>query len=182
MRALPHLLPHHDAFVVACYSAHPLVDLLRRHPAAGGQGKAVVGIFEASVLYAAGLCGADEQFAIVTTGKAWEEQLTAGVAALLGGGSKLRGVGSTGLSAAQLHEVDGGEVRRRLKEATAGQVRGGGVKAVCLGCAGMAGMGEWVREALIEELGFEEGRRVNIVDGVMCGASWLEGCLRMKLW
>lgn len=47
------------------------------------------------------------------------------------------------------------------------------VKAICLGCAGMVGLEEAVREACIEELGAEEGKRVAIVDGVKAGVGTL---------
>ncbi|EXJ96352.1 hypothetical protein A1O1_01478 [Capronia coronata CBS 617.96] len=59
--ALVPLVPHHDAFLVACYSAHPLVGMLKAEcsrlsaaaaAGAGGRGarKYVTGIFEASCL------------------------------------------------------------------------------------------------------------------------------------
>ena len=53
-----------------------------------------------------------------------------------------------------------------------------GLARVCLGCAGMAGLDRVVREACIEELGEDEGRRVKVVDGVVSGALFLEAALR----
>jgi len=47
-----------------------------------------------------------------------------------------------------------------------------------LGCAGMAGMDEMVREALDEELGKEDSENVYIVDGVKAGVVYLEGLLK----
>lgn len=66
------LVPHHDAFLVACYSAHPLVGLLKgecaRLTAAATKGaegsgarKYVTGIFEASCLASLGLVGNGER-------------------------------------------------------------------------------------------------------------------------
>ncbi|OMP83122.1 hypothetical protein BK809_0004503 [Diplodia seriata] len=81
--------------------------------------------------------------------------------------------------ATELHEVEAEEVRRRMVQATRRLVGRGNVGAVCLGCAGMAGMDEMVREACVEELGEEEGRRVVVVDGVQAGVAWLEGMMRI---
>ncbi|KIX93822.1 uncharacterized protein Z520_10447 [Fonsecaea multimorphosa CBS 102226] len=72
---LPHLLPllpHHDCFLVACYSQHPLVGMLKKEcasltaAATGGEGgsgvrKYVTGIFEASVLASLALMGGGGQ-------------------------------------------------------------------------------------------------------------------------
>ncbi|KAF2489882.1 hydantoin racemase-like protein [Lophium mytilinum] len=178
--ALPHLLPllpQHSGFLVACYSKHPLVPLLKsKSPATP-----VTGIFEASVATALQLIAPDERFGIVSTGKVWEGILSEAVADLLGAGGSARfaGVETTGLTATGLHDAPAEEVRRRMKDAVKRLLRkdGARVGAVCLGCAGMAGMGEMVREACVEELG-EEGRRVRVVDGVQAGVAWLEGAVR----
>jgi Asp/Glu/hydantoin racemase len=80
--------------------------------------------------------------------------------------------------ATELHDAPAEEVRQRMKDAVKRLVRKGNVGAVCLGCAGMAGMDEMVREACVEELGEGEGRRVRVVDGVVAGIAWLEGAVR----
>lgn len=64
-----------------------------------------------------------------------------------------------------------------MKAATK-ELLGSGAKAICLGCAGMAGLDSTVREACVEALGEELGARVKIVDGVVAGAIFLEGALR----
>ncbi|KIW98797.1 uncharacterized protein Z519_00460 [Cladophialophora bantiana CBS 173.52] len=111
---LPHLvplLPHHDCFLVACYSQHPLVRELKRECAAltaaatphgSGARKYVTGIFEASVLASLALLGEAEgdlettttttesfragsgAFGIVSTGKVWEHALQTAVEEFLG--------------------------------------------------------------------------------------------------
>ncbi|OAP62137.1 hypothetical protein AYL99_04340 [Fonsecaea erecta] len=110
---LPHLLPllpHHDAFLVACYSQHPLVAQLKAECAAltaaatqgargSGARKYVTGIFEASVVASLTLLGEPEKkqktdddddkdvrpaFGIVSTGKVWEEALQTAVAEFIG--------------------------------------------------------------------------------------------------
>jgi Asp/Glu/hydantoin racemase len=146
-------------------------------------GKPVTGIFEASVATSLQLIHPDEKFGIVSTGKVWEEILSSAVEALLGTNNKevskrFAGVETTGLNATELHDAPQDEVREKMKDATKRLVRKGNVGAVCLGCAGMAGMDEIVREACVEELGEEEGRMVRIVDGVKAGVAWLEGVVR----
>jgi Asp/Glu/hydantoin racemase len=93
---------------------------------------------------------------------------------------RFAGVETTGLNATELHDAPQEEVERRVKEATKRLLRKGDVGAVCLGCAGMSGMDDWVRAAAIDELGEDEGRRVRIVDGVKAGVAWLEGTVRMN--
>lgn len=60
-----------------------------------------------------------------------------------------------------------------------GSIRRRGEWERYVSAAGMAGMERWVREACIEELGYEDGKRVKIVDGVLAGVVWLEETLRM---
>lgn len=182
---LPQLLPildRHDGFLVACYSYHPLVRMLKSHNDVQDKGKPVTGIFEASVAASLQLIAPDEAFGIVSTGKVWEQILSDAVVEFLGTGSetskRFAGVETTGLNATELHDTAAEEVRRRMKDATKRLVRKGKVGAICLGCAGMVGMNEMVREACVEELGTVDGERVRVVDGVQAGVAWLEGALR----
>lgn len=144
--------------------------------------KPVTGIFEASVSTSLQIIHPEEKFGIVSTGKVWESILTDATIAFLGTESqaskRFAGVETTGLNATDLHDAPAEEVRRRMKDAVKRLLRKGKVGAICLGCAGMAGMDEMVREACIEELGEEEGKRVRIVDGVTAGVAWLEGTVR----
>ncbi|KIV94508.1 hypothetical protein PV10_02269 [Exophiala mesophila] len=187
---LPHILPllnDHDAILVACYSQHPLVSELQAACAAieNGRRRYVTGIFEASVLSSLALLqGTDSSFGIVSTGKIWEEALSEGVVTFLGGGSsssnRFAGVETTGLNATDLHDLPAEQVNEKMKEATKRLLRRGKsplgpVNAICLGCAGMAGLDEVVRQACVEELGLELGARVHIVDGVKAGVGILMG-------
>jgi len=175
-------LSKHDGFLIACYSKHPLVNTLREQDDVLNSGKPVVGIFEASVTTSLQLIQPHEKFGIVSTGRVWERSLTDAVGALLGndGSSRFAGVETTGLNATELHEVSPEEVKARMKDATKRLLRKGDIGAVCLGCAGMSGMDEWVKEAAVEELGEERGQRVRIVDGVKAGVAFLEGSVRAK--
>ncbi|KAF1815755.1 hypothetical protein P152DRAFT_505559 [Eremomyces bilateralis CBS 781.70] len=180
--SLLHLLPHHDGFLIACYSAHPLVALLQAHETVRAGKKMVTGIFEASVATSLQCLAPGERFGIVSTGQAWEAMLSEAVRDFLGAETSARfaGVETTGLTAVELHDVGAEVVGERMREAVGRLVRRGEIGAVCLGCAGMAGMNEMVRGALVGELGGEKGGRVKIVDGVQAGVAWLEGAIRME--
>ncbi|KAH8722436.1 Asp/Glu/hydantoin racemase [Phaeosphaeriaceae sp. PMI808] len=175
-------LEHHDGFLVACYSQHPLVPLLKEEVLIKEARKPVTGIFEASVSTSLQVIHPDEKFGIISTGKVWEDILTEATVAYLGTGSnaskRFAGVETTGLTATDLHDAPAEEVRKRMKDAVKRLLKKRKVGAICLGCAGMSGMDQMVREACIEELGEIEGTRVRIVDGVMAGVAWLEGAIR----
>ncbi|KAF2733611.1 hypothetical protein EJ04DRAFT_438804 [Polyplosphaeria fusca] len=182
--ALQSILGEHDGFLVACYSKHPLVPLLKHESAVREGRKPVTGIFEASVSTSLQIIHPDERFGIVSTGKVWETILSEAVVDFLGTGSeaskRFAGVETTGLNATDLHHAPPEEVRQRMKGAVKRLLKKGKVGAICLGCAGMAGMDEMVREACTEELGDVEGSRVRVVDGVQAGVAWLEGAVRAE--
>ncbi|TGZ80970.1 hypothetical protein EX30DRAFT_371689 [Ascodesmis nigricans] len=168
---LPHLLPllpHHSAIILACYSAHPLIPLLRAATTIP-----VIGIFEASLYHSLALLQPEGKLAIITTGKPWEALLSRGVEEVLGGKGRLAGVWSTGLDADELERVGREEVERRVE----GRVRemwSEEVGVVCLGCAGMVGLREVV-ERVVEEVA--PGRGVRVVDGVEAAVGMVGGML-----
>lgn len=152
-------------------------DVIKEH------GKPVTGIFEASVATSLQLIGRDELFGIVSTGKVWERSLSDAVVTLLGTGdvgssNRFAGVETTGLNATELHDAPADEVRQKMKAAVKRLIGRARVGAICLGCAGMAGMDQMVREACVEALGEQQGRRLRVVDGVQAGVGWLEGTIR----
>lgn len=118
----------------------------------------------------------------MSTGSQWEGILGEAVAELLGSGasSKYAGTETTGLNADELHSTPEAEVQKRMKAAV-GRLLDKDAKAICLGCAGMAGLDSVVRDACVERLGEDEGRRIRIVDGVVSGVLYLEGALRAGL-
>lgn len=192
-------VPDYDAFLVACYSAHPLVGMIQKkikeyeqkYPST--RHKYVTGILEASITTSLSLTSAfnitavmyareqvEDTFGIVTTGSAWKEELTNAITEMLVGKNQqppacFAGVETTGLSAIELHRTDPEEVKERIREATTRLLRNSPtfVGAVCLGCAGMAGMEEAVRDGCVYAYGEEDGRRVRIVDGLVAAAGQL---------
>ncbi|KAF2190233.1 hypothetical protein K469DRAFT_699839 [Zopfia rhizophila CBS 207.26] len=180
--ALESLLVRYNGFLIACYSKHPLVPILKGDLTIKEGRKPVTGIFEASVSTSLQIIHPDEQFGIVSTGKVWEKILSEAVVDFLGTRSeaskRFAGVETTGLTATDLHDAPPEEVRKRMKDAVKRLLKKGKIGAICLGCAGMSGMDEIVREACVEELGDHEGSRIRIVDGVQAGVAWLEGAIR----
>ncbi|KAK3671187.1 Protein dcg1 [Recurvomyces mirabilis] len=183
------LLETHDAVLIACYSGHPLVPALRTYlsslPATTSAVKCryITGILETSIAACLPLLSQDQKFGIVSTGAQWEGLLNSAVRGFLGveASTRFAGTVTTGLNANELHEVSKEDLDRSMKGAV-GELLGRGVGAICLGCAGMAGLEEVVREACVERLGGEKGRRIMIVDGVASGVVLLEGVLRSKLY
>lgn len=179
----------YDAFLIACFSPHPLVPILRTR-------RIVTGIFDAAVMAAVSLLHHGEKFGILTTGEGWREVLTDAVTsdnpgepAALGdvrGRALLAGVECVELDANELEGEEGGgkgEVERRVKEC-ARRFRDRDVRVVVLGCAGMVGMEEWIRSIWAEDYersggnGAEEGGGVRVVDGVKAGVGILQGLVR----
>ena len=218
------LLPHHDAFLVACYSQHPLVPLLRHEcnmlfaaspTGGGGSGgrKYVTGILEASVTLCLNLVSAHNRelkevlahdlrptvsssflhpeidwqgFGIVSTAAVWQSALADAVHDLFGvqASDSFVGCETTGLNGDELHALPLSQVRQKMMQATKRLLQRGqqetaaDVMAICLGCAGMAGLEEAVRAACLETLGEKRGRLVHIVDGVKAAVGVLVGLAR----
>jgi Asp/Glu/hydantoin racemase len=191
---LPEILQYikekkYDGYLVACYSLHPLVEMIRDIVP---RGVYVTGIFEASIMTALTLTPTPRdqavtkhktRFGIVTTGTAWEAALSEGVLRVLGldtlaQAKRFKGVESTGLNADELHTAPKELVTKKMNEATKRLVRGRDVKVISLGCAGMSGLDEIVTEALIEELGEKESREIFVLDPVKAGLGILENLLR----
>ncbi|KAK7744659.1 Protein dcg1 [Cytospora paraplurivora] len=181
------ILDDYDGALVACYSVHWLVDSITT---LAGQRFLVTGIFEASILTALPLLqrqyGGTTGWGIVTTGKFWEDHLTAGVKRYLGQSSGdqnslFLGVHSTGLDAADFHgDISPDIIRGRLKEATRRLLHEGPVQCVVLGCAGMSGLDEIVRSTIREEYPRQQAESVYIIDGVKAGIGILEQMVKNK--
>ena len=168
---LPLLVPETpgapDAYLIACFSDHPLVGMLREHTS-----KPVIGIFEASVMQAITL---GQPFGIVTTGKYWEGALTDGVKRIFGSGDlggAFVGVESTGMTALELHDKQPEVVAAGISAATERMVARG-ARTIIMGCAGMSGMEKAVQEGC-------RGEHVRIVDAVRSGVTMLEGVVKAQ--
>lgn len=163
-----------SAFLVACYSAHPMTEALRAHVSGP-----VLNIFQASVLHAKML---GQPFGIVTTGSYWEPALSKATKEFLLGPNSVEsqeiggfvGVRSTGLNAVQLHSTPQEEVHKRISRSTAELVERG-ARVILMGCAGMSGMEEAVRVGA-----GALGVSVSVIDGVRAGVVLLDGIVRAQ--
>lgn len=180
-------ITQYQAFLVACYSVHPLVGFIRGELEKVGLRAHVMGIFEASILTALSLLPQTSgvgRFGIVSTGQYWEKALSDGVKNFLGTNSgqentRFAAVSTTGLNADQLHSMPKVEVQDRVKAAVKSLMdKNGDVSVIILGCAGMAGLDDVVREALVEKYGEKVGKGVFILDGVKCGIGMLENLIK----
>ncbi|MCJ1294163.1 hypothetical protein MMC34_005720 [Xylographa carneopallida] len=155
--------PKYDAFLVACFSAHPLIAALREEVPGP-----VVGIMEAA-LYAARMVGG--RVGVVATAA---RSVVMHEDAIRGYGLAGHSVGAegTGMGVLELETLEQEEVARRMCDA-AEQLVGRGADCVCLGCAGMVGLREKVAGRV--------GDGVQVVDGVGVGVQFLVGLVREGL-
>ncbi|KAI8630047.1 hydantoin racemase [Xylariaceae sp. FL1651] len=172
----------YNGIVVACFSVHPLVPKLQ---SLSKSHFAVTGIFEASVLAAISLLEPEQKWGIVTTGKFWEDHLSNGVKVFLGtntqdDNAKFAGVESTGLNASDFHHgVDPAIIRDKLKKATKRLLSNGQVHVIVMGCAGMAGLEDIIREAANDERGEEFAYSIlHVVDGVRAGIMQMDHMIK----
>lgn len=128
----------YDGYLVACFSNHPSIAMLRELT-----GKPVVGIAEGACHMASVL---GNEFAIVTTSPKWVPMLTEAVE-LFGLKQKCSGVFTSGLSVEDLHKLS--EEKVEMEIIKAGQkALNAGAEVLCLGCAGMSGMQQKLEEQL----------------------------------
>ncbi|KAI0871523.1 hydantoin racemase [Hypoxylon argillaceum] len=176
--------PHKiDGIVVACFSLHSLVgELPREWP-----NTAITGILEASVAAAIPLLGAGQKWGIVTTGAYWEEHLAIAVRSVLGAGPrdanvKFAGVRSTGLNASDFHHgIDPAVIREKLKAATKSLLDVGNVAVIVMGCAGMVGLEDIIRETACEKRGEEFAySTLHVIDGVRAGIMQVDQMIKNR--
>lgn len=135
--------------------------------------KVCIGIFEAGLSQA--LMQA-RKFGVLSTGFGAKPLLAKGVSAFLGSSGSDRWAGgiTSSIKIEDLRlEGEQESVQRRMKIA-AGKVAGLGADCIILGCAGMTGMEEWVREGA-REAGCGE---VRVIDPAVAGLAFLGGLLQ----
>ncbi|KAI5124352.1 hypothetical protein M0805_008959 [Coniferiporia weirii] len=166
-------IDEYDGFLVCCFSDHPLIHMLREHLASMQSKKPAIGIFEAGITHAL-LLG--RRFGVVTTGVGMKYTLVSGVCAFMGASSeRFAGVVTSGLGVVELREGDRARVETLMKS-TSAKVAEKGADVLLLGCAGMAGMEELVKQG-VREAGLGE---VQVVDGAKAGIEILAGLVRIS--
>ena len=136
--------------------------------------KPCVGMFESAVVEAMLL---SRRFGVVCTGSGPKPLLVKGVTSFLGGSASDRWAGclTSGLAVLELREGDMARVERLVKD-TSGKVAKMGAEAIIMGCAGFAGMDEWVQQG-VEEAGCPP---VRVIDGAKAGLRTLAGMLSVQ--
>ncbi|KAL4938967.1 hypothetical protein BDV06DRAFT_231379 [Aspergillus oleicola] len=161
VRAVLPIADQYDAFLVACYSDHPLTKALREELT-----QPVVGIMEASLFAARSLGG---RFGIVVTSSRSAVLHTDSIRNYGLEGFSV-GVASCGLGVLGLERKGEEVVLNAMCDAARELVRRG-ADVITLGCAGMSRLKEAVEGAV--------GEDVQVVDGVLAGVQHLSGILRM---
>ncbi|KIR68529.1 hypothetical protein I312_100382 [Cryptococcus bacillisporus CA1280] len=160
----------YSGIVVACFSAHPLVPVLKELLAGYDQPPPVLGILESSILAALQL---GPTFGIATTGPQWEPLFDEAVRAMGISPTRYTGTKGTGFNAVSLH---GDKAAEALLEASCFLVQKG-AKVIILGCAGMAPM----RASLQVQLADRVGQSVPVIDGVSSAVDMAIGYARMGI-
>ena len=161
MRALMDLAGMYDAYLVACYSDHPLIRMLREEFE-----QPVIGIMEASLFVARTLGG---RIGLVATGPRSKLMGEDAIAAY-GMQPFCAGVEHCGLGVLDLEHKPEDEVMA-IMCATAKRLVDHGADVLTLGCAGMTRLTSVVKEAV--------GPGVRVIDGVLAGVHHLIGIVRV---
>ncbi|CAK7243551.1 MAG: hypothetical protein STHCBS139747_005077 [Sporothrix thermara] len=164
-RAVLPVAATHDAVLVACYSDHALIRMLREEL----HGQPVVGIMEASLAMARTL-GA--RFGLVATSDRSCATHRDTIHSM-GLSNLCAGVASCKLGVLDLH-ADSAEAQKRVNEsvfAAAQSLVASGAEVLTLGCAGMTPLKLAVEAAV--------GPDVTVIDGVLAGVQHLSGIVRI---
>ncbi|PVI00213.1 carbon-nitrogen hydrolase [Periconia macrospinosa] len=160
-RAIVPIAHEYDAFLVACYSEHALVKMLREELT-----QPVIGIMEAS-LFAARTLGS--RFGIVATSRRSRYTMKDAVKSY-GLESFCAGVLDCNLGVLELESKPEKEVLEIMR-GVGKKLVDEGADVLTLGCAGMTNMKAAVEEAV--------GEDVQVIDGVVAGVHHLVGLCRM---
>ncbi|KAK8858587.1 hypothetical protein IAR55_002816 [Kwoniella newhampshirensis] len=163
-------LKGYSAIVVGCFSSHPLIPALKEMLGMGKDTPRVVGILEASIMFALQL---GSTFGIATTGPQWEPLFDEAVRSIGISPTRYTGTKGTGFNAINLH---GEGPSSALLEASTYLVEKG-ARVIVLGCAGMAPMRADLEAKIMQHAGFP----VPVVDGVQAAIDLAIGYARMGL-
>lgn len=154
-----------QGIIICCFSAHPLVPILREITT-----KPVVGIMEAGLLLGSQLGGT---LGIVTTDKRWEPLLRHEIHGLGLSNKCTAGVISSGLTVLELETLPKDKVEEALVKSAKRMVEERESDVILLGCAGMVGLDKAIQR--------EVGEDVTVLDPVRCGVELCLSLARMKV-
>lgn len=157
----------YDAFLVACFSHHPLIATLREQLA-----QPVIGIMEAG-LYASRMCSS--KFGVLTTGVRSMYTIDGSIKNEYGLGQFSVGCESSRMGVLDLESLPEDVVNERLAT-TATRLQLRGADSIVLGCAGMTDL----KRACEDAVGMHD-RVAMVIDGVAMGVHFLIGLVREGL-
>lgn len=134
----PNYLKDFDGYLIACYSDHPLVSAL---PKIVRPGAVVMGIFQASMLYALNNATNSSKAAILTSGNDWEPLLDDAIMKFCstnGNFPKDKFVNTlgSGIPVLELHDPKSyPQIKEKVQD-----LIDNGVRIVLLGCAGLSSL------------------------------------------
>ncbi|KAG8624802.1 hypothetical protein KVT40_007869 [Elsinoe batatas] len=161
MRAVMPIASEYDAFLVACYSDHPLTKMLREEFS-----QPTIGIMEASLFAARTLGG---RLGLVATG-ARSKVMGEDSIRYYGMEPFCAGVEHCGLGVLDLEHKPEDEIFGIMVD-TAKRLVERGADVLTLGCAGMTKLKPMIEESV--------GSGVQVIDGVLAGVHHLIGIVRM---
>lgn len=164
IRAVVPIASKYDAFLVACFSAHPLINALREELSGP-----VIGIMEAS-LYAARMLGG--RLGVVATG-ARSKIMHEDAIRYYGLEGFSVGAETTNLGVLELERLPRDKVLGLVGEAARRLVQERGADCIALGCAGMTEM-----KIRCEEAVGAKDATAQVIDGVGVGVQLLIGLVR----
>lgn len=164
IRAVAPIASHYDAFLVACFSAHPLVNALREEVSGP-----VIGIMEAA-LYSARMLGG--RLGIVATGMR-SKIMHEDAIRYYGLDGYSVGCETTNLGVLELERLPRDKVLGLVGDAARRLVQEKGADCIALGCAGMTEM-----KIRCEEVVEAKDATAQVIDGVAVGVQILIGLVR----
>jgi Asp/Glu/hydantoin racemase len=164
IRAVVPIADQYDAYLVACFSAHPLISALREELSGP-----VIGIMEAS-LYSARMLGG-RLGVVATSGRS--KVMHEDAIRYYGFEGYSAGVEATGLGVLELETLPREKVLGIMAETARRLVQERGADCIALGCAGMTEM-----KIRCEEAVGAKDATAQVIDGVGVGVQILIGLVR----
>lgn len=155
-------LKNYDAFLVCCYSDHPLINELRKVT-----DKPILGIFQATITYA--LTQSPAKFGILTSTRSWEAILDKAVFDFFGGADVPLFTGTVASNVNVTKLGDDEYFQQVVDKAKILAERGS--KIIILGCAGLSGLESKLKAAI---------PGVQFVDSVKIGTELLNTIVRFS--
>lgn len=165
-----HYFTEFDGYLIACYSDHPLVQELQKYTKPGA---VVMGIFQASMLYALQFATETNKAAILTSGADWETILDEAVGKFCGCESdsfphnKFENTIAAGVPVLKLHTAEAYPIIQKKIQS----LIKANVGTILLGCAGLSCLTKQMKQ---------DFPGVDFVDSVITGLKLIMAYIEME--